>query len=105
MKLLGNTGHKITIDKNSANVPHLEITEVISVYCNNANNDYQQNSRALYAFVPNKLFRSLLEISPKNYIFLKIFNSEFRAIEAWFIDQNSQPLEREDKINLTLIIR
>ena len=50
----------------------------------------------MYKFVPNKPFGSLLEISPENQIFLKIFNSEFQAIEVWFTDQNSQPLEIED---------
>ena len=34
----------------------LEITEVVLVQCNIANNDYQQDSRVLYVFVPNKLF-------------------------------------------------
>ena len=56
-------------------------------------------------FVPNKPFSRLLEISPTNHIFLKTFNSEFQAIEVWFTDQNSQPLEIEDKINLTLVIK
>ena len=57
------------------------------------NNDYQQDSRVLYTFVTIKPFGSLLEISPTNHIFLKTFNSEFRDIEVWFTDQNSQPLE------------
>ena len=59
----------------------------------------------LYTFVPNKPFGILLEISPTSHIFLKTFKSEFRAISAWFTDQNSQPLGREDRINLTLVIR
>ena len=51
MKLLGSTKNKITKDKNSENVPHLEITEVVLVYCDIANNDYQQDCRVLYTFV------------------------------------------------------
>ena len=39
MKLLGSTENKITNDKNGENVPHLEITEVVLVHCNIANND------------------------------------------------------------------
>ena len=105
MKLLGSTENKITKDKNGENVPHLEITEVVLVHCNIVNNDYQQDSRVLYTFVPNKPFGNLLEISPKNHIFLKTFNSEFQEIKVWFTDQNSQPLEIEDKINLTLTIK
>ena len=77
MKLLGSTKNKIIKDKNGENVPHLEITEVVLVHCNIVNNDYQQNSRVLYTFVPNKPFGSLLEIFPTNHIFLKTFNSEY----------------------------
>ena len=60
MKLLGSTESKITKDKNSANAPRLEIVELVLIHCNIVNNNYQQNSRILYAFVPNKPFSSLL---------------------------------------------
>ena len=99
MKLLGSTENKITQDKNGENVPHLEITGVVLVHCNIVDNDYQQNSRVLYTFVPNKPFGSLLEISPTNHIFLKTFKSEYDEIEVLLTDQNSQPLEIEDRIN------
>ena len=104
MKLLGSTKNKITKDNNGENVPHLEITEVVLVHCNIVNNDYQQDLRVLYTFVRNKLFGSLLEISPTNRIFLKTFNSKYDKIKVWFTDQNSQPLEIEDRINLTMVI-
>ena len=81
----------ITKNKNCENVSHLEITEVILVHCNLVNNDYQQDLRILYTFVPNKPFGSLIEISPPNPIFLKKFNSEFEEIKVWFTDQNSRP--------------
>ena len=97
--------NKITKDKNGENVSHLEITEVVLVHWNVTNIYYQQDSGVLYTFVPNKSFGSLLEISPKNHIFLKTFNSEFQDIRVWFTDQNSQPLEIEDRINLTLVIK
>ena len=74
MKLLASTENKITKDKNGENVPHLEVIEVVLAHCKIANTDYQQDSRVLYTFVPNT-FGSLLEISPKYQIFLKIFNS------------------------------
>ena len=105
MKLLGSTENKITKDKNGENVPHLDITEVVLVQCNIANNDYQQDSRVLYTFVPNKPFGNLLKISPTNHIFLKTFNSEYEEIIVWFTDQNSQELEIEDIINLTMVIK
>ena len=105
MKLLGSTESKITKDKNGENVPHLEIVELVLIHCNLVKNDYQQHSRILYTFVPNKPFGSLLEISPTNHIFLKTFNSDFQEIKIWFTDQKSKSLEVEDKINLTLIIK
>ena len=73
MNLLGSTENKITKDKNGENVAHLEITEVVLVHCNFVNNDYQQDSRVSYTFVPNKSSGSLLDIFPANHIFLKTF--------------------------------
>ena len=105
MKLLGSTENNITKDKNSKNVPHLEIIEVVLVHCYIVNNDYQQDSRVLYKFVPNKPFGSLLESSPTNHIILKIFNSEYDEIIVWFTDQNGQPLEIEDRINSKMVIK
>ena len=86
-------------------MPHLEITEVVLIHWNIVNNDYQQDSRVLYTFVPNKPIGSFLEISPTNHIFLKTLNSEYYEIKVWFTDQNSQPLEMEDRINLTMMIK
>ena len=86
-------------------MPHLETTQVVLVHCDIDNNDYQQDSRVLYMFVPNKPFGSVLEISPTNHIFLKTFNSEYDEIKVWFTDQNSKPLEMEDRINLTMVIK
>ena len=58
MKLLRSTKNKIAKDKNGENVPHLEITELVSVLLNIFNNNYQQDLRVLYAFVTNKSFRN-----------------------------------------------
>ena len=82
MKLLRSTENKITKEKNSEKVPHLEITEVVLVHWNIVHNDYQQDSSVLYTFVPNKPFGRLLEFFPVNHIFLKTFNSEFQTIEV-----------------------
>ena len=78
-----------------------KITEVVLIHCNIVNNDYQQDSRVLYTFVPNKSFGQLLDISPKNFILLKTLDS---YIEIWFNDQNYKPLEIEDKTNIALVI-
>ena len=104
MKRVATIKNKVTNNENGENVPHLEITEVVLIHCNIVNNDYQQDSRALYTFVPNKTFGQLLDISPKNYVFLKTFDSEFSYIQVWFTDQNSVLLEIEDKIKITLVI-
>ena len=95
MKLLGSNKSKITKDKvpKEKKVPSLGITEVVLVHCIIVNNNYQQDSRVLYTFIPNNLFGQLLDISPKNFIFLKRFSSEFLYIELWFTDQNSKSLE------------
>ena len=62
MKLLGSTESKITGEKNGENVPHLEIVELVLIHCSIVNNNYQQKSRILYTFVPNKSFGSLLHL-------------------------------------------
>ena len=69
MKLLGSPESKITKDKNGENVPHFEVAKLVLVHCNLVNNDYQQDSRILYTFVPNKAFGSFLVISPTNHVF------------------------------------
>ena len=82
MKLLGSTENKITKDNNGESVPHLEITEVALGHCNIVNN--------IVNIVPYKPICSLLEISPKNHIFLKTLISEFQKTEVWFTHENSQ---------------
>ena len=54
MELLRNTKNKITKDRNSKDLPHLEITEVVLVDCNISDNNYQHDAIFLYIFVPNK---------------------------------------------------
>ena len=63
MKLPGSTTRKINKNKNSDNVPHLEMTDAILVHCNIVNNDCQHDSRVLYTFVPNKPFGQSFDVS------------------------------------------
>ena len=72
MKLIGSTKSMITKDINGENVPRLEITEVVLILCNVVKNSYRQNSRVLYTFVHNKSFGQLLDISPENFMLLKM---------------------------------
>ena len=96
MKLLASTKGKITKDKNGENLPHLEISEVPLIHCNIVKKDYQQDSRVLHTFVSNKWFGQLLDISSKQFTYLRTFHSGFSCIEVWFTDQSSKPLEIED---------
>ena len=61
-------------------------------------------SKIQESFAPNKLFGQLLDVSPKNFIFLKKFNAECWYVEVWFPDENSKPLEIEYKTNIILVI-
>ena len=104
MKLLRSTKIKIKKDENCEIVRYLEITEVVLIHCNIVNNYCQQNSRVLETFVPNKSFGQLLQISPKNFIFLRRFDSEFGYVDVWLTNQNSKLLGIEDKVKITLVI-
>ena len=104
IKLLGSTKNTIDADKNSENVPRLENVEVVLIHCNLVNNSYQQASRVLFTFAPNKQHGQLISISPNSLIFLKTMNTEFSEIEIWFTEQNNNSLEIEDNVNISLII-
>ena len=101
IKLLGSTKDIIDADKT---VPRLENVELVLVHCNLVNNSYQQHSRVLFTFVPNKQYGQLISISPHSLIFLKTMNTEFSEIDIWFTDQNNNALEIEDNVNISLII-
>ena len=73
MELLGNIKTKITKSENGENVSCIEITEIVLIHYNIANNNTQV-SRVLYILVPNKSFGQLLDISPTTFIFLKTFD-------------------------------
>ena len=64
MRLLGSTKKDVDANKNSENVPKLESVEVVLVHCNLVNNNYQQASKVLFTFVPNKQFGQLINIAP-----------------------------------------
>ena len=103
MKLLGSTKKDIDQDKNGENVPKLESVEVLA-HCNLVNNIYQQASKVLFIFVPDKQFKQLITIAPHSLTMLKTTDAEFQYIEVWFTDQYNIPLDIEDNVNITLII-
>ena len=104
MELLGSSKNIIDQDKDGELVPKLEVVEVLLVHFNLVNNSYQQASKVLFTFVPNKQFGQLITITPDSPTMLKTINAEFSFIEIWFTDQNNRPLEIEDNVNITLII-
>ena len=77
MKLLRSTERKITNNEYCENVAYLEITEAVIIHCNVINNN---------TFLLDKSFDQLLDISPKIFTFLEIFNSDFSYIAEWFTD-------------------
>ena len=60
--------------------------EVVLVHCNLVNNIYQQASKALLTFVPNKQFGQLINIAPQPITMLSNTNTEFLLIKVWFTD-------------------
>ena len=104
MKLLGSSTDTIDGDKNSKLVPKLKSVDLVLVHYNLVNNSYQQASKVLFTFVPNKKYGQLITVSPETLIMLKTVNTEFSFIEIWFTDQDNRPLEIEDSINISLII-
>ena len=105
MRLLESSSDTIYGDKNSELVPKLEAADLVLVHCNLVNNSYQQASKVLFTFIPNKKYGQLITISPHSLIMLKMVNTEFSFIEIWFTDQDNRPLEIEDSVNISLILR
>ena len=99
MKLLGSTKKDVDQDKDREDIPKLESVEVVLVYCNLVNNNYEQASKVLFTFVPNKQFGQLINMSPHSLTMLSTGNTEFSSINVWFTDQNS-----DRNVNMTLII-
>ena len=97
MKLLGSTKNDLDKDKDGEDVPKLESVEVVLMHCNIINNSYQQASKVLLTFVPNKQFGQLITILPHSLTMLKTTNAEFQFIQLWFTDQNNRPLEIDNK--------
>ena len=77
MKLLGSTKKDVDQDKDGEHVPKLESVEVVSVNCNLVNNNYQQASKLLLTFLPNKQFRQLINIAQHALIMLNTTKTEF----------------------------
>ena len=104
MQLLGSSKKDTDQNKNGEILPRLETVEVVLVHCNLVSNNYQQASKVLFTFVPNKQFGQLITITPNTLAMLKTKNAEFSFIEIRLTDQNNRPLEIEDNVDIALII-
>ena len=81
IKLLGSTKKDIDKDKDGEDVPKLESVEVVLMHSNLVNNRYQQASKVLFSFVPNKQIGQLNTISPLLLTMLNTTNTEFQSIQ------------------------
>ena len=105
MKLYGSRRKLIDKTKNGKNVLNLEVVESGLVQCNLVDIQHQQESEVLYTITSNKSYAYLLNIEPRNLVFLKTYNTEFDEIIKTFTDQNARPLDIEDKVNLILLFK
>ena len=104
-KFLGVFQKVLTGQVNGDKVPQLETVQTVLVHCNLVDNHYQRDSMVLCSFVPDKSFGNILSVHPSEFIWLKTFKSEFDYIEVWFSDQDSTPLDIEDNVQITMVIR
>ena len=104
MRLIGSAKKDKDQDKDEEDVPRLESAEVVLVHYNLVNNNYQQASKVIFTFVPNKQFGQLITNGPHSLIVLNATNIEFSSIEVWFTEQKSKQLEIEDNVNSPLIL-
>ena len=63
VKLLGSAEKDNNKDKDEKDVSKLETVEVVLIHYNLVNNSYQQASKVLFTFVPNKQFGQVITIS------------------------------------------
>ena len=75
IKLLGSTKKDVDQDKDEEDVLKLESVEVVLVHCNLVNGNYQQTSKVLFTFVPNKQFEQFINISPHSLTILGTTNT------------------------------
>ena len=66
-------------------MPKLESIEVVLVHCNLVNNNYQQASKVLFTFVPNKQFGQLINIAPHSLTMLSTTNTEVYLLKCGLV--------------------
>ena len=104
MRLLGD-GPIIDTTKNGENVTKLENVTNILAFCNLVENTYLQESKLLFSFVPNSKFGNLLSVTPQVLKYFDTVGCIFDYIEISFTDQNGRPLQTDDDITVSIIIK
>ena len=74
MNLLSSAKTLIDKSRNGEKVPNHEMAETFLVQCNLVQNHYRQKSEVLFTFMPNKSYSYLLNVEPRNIVFLKTVN-------------------------------
>ena len=77
MQLLGSSKKDVDQNKDGEIIPKLETVEIVLVHCNLVSKNFQQASKVLFTFVPNKQFGQLITITPHLPTMLKATDSEF----------------------------
>ena len=95
----------IDTNKNGKNIPEFEKVYSVLLHCNVVYNDHLQNTKLLYSFVPHKSLGKLLSDQLQELRRTKTAGSAFDYIEIWFTDQGNNPLQVEDKLNVSLVIQ
>ena len=105
MKLLESVKQIIDKDKNNENLLKSESVEVALMHCNVVKSDYQQASKVMFSFVPNKQFGQLVNISPHPMIMLNTINTELSFIDVCFTEQSSKSVEIEYNVSMIFVVR
>ena len=103
MRLLGN-GPIIDTTKNGENFPKLEIVRNFLDFCNLVQNVYLQDSKLLFSFVPNYRFGTYFLLH-QVLTYCDAVDSIFDYIEISVTDQNGWPLQIDDDITVSIIIK
>ena len=91
--------------KNGQNVSKSENVTNVLIFCNLVEITYLQESKLLFSFASNSRFGSLLSIAPQVLKYCDTVDSIFDYIEILFTDQNNRPLQIDDDVTISVIIK
>ena len=104
MKLFASTKKLTDKTKNRENVPGLDVVKQFQSYVIQQTINIIKSTQYYTLLYQINLIYYLLNVEPSNLVFLKTYDIKFDEIIMTFTDQNGRLLEREDKLNLALLI-